>query len=166
MPRPPRFDAAWQRRRRWRAAWRSWRPVLLLALVLGLWALLRQFGWGDGPWHPVERQFTVCGQGSTTACVVDGDTVRIGQRRIRLRGFDAPEIDGECEAESQLARVAREELAAWLNLGAFEMDGGEEPPRDQYGRELREVRRGGEALAETMVERGLARRSRLDRGWC
>lgn len=138
----------------------------MLALVLLGWALVRQYGWAQGTWDPVERQFGICGQGSTAACVVDGDTLRIGQRRIRLTGYDAPEMQGQCDAESQLARVAQEELAGWLNLGAFEMDGGEDPPRDQYGRELREVRRGGEILADTMIERGLARRSRLDRGWC
>lgn len=134
------------------------------------WLLVKSWGWvadlTSGPWDPVERQFTICGQGSSAACVVDGDTLRIGQRRIRLVGYDAPELQGECDAESHLARVAQEELAAWLNLGPFEMDGGAEPPRDQYGRELRSVRRGGEALADTMLERGLARRSRLDRGWC
>lgn len=134
--------------------------------MLLFWAVARQSSWGEGPWDPVERQFTICGQGSSAACVVDGDTLRIGQRRVRLTGFNAPEMDGQCEAENRLARVARDELAAWLNLGSFEMSGGDDPPRDQYGRELREVRRGGESLADTMVERGLARRSRLDRSWC
>ena len=127
---------------------------------------MRQLGWAEGEWDRTERQFTICGQGSSAACVVDGDTLRLGQRRVRLTGFDAPELHGQCDAESQLARAARDELAAWLNRGAFEMDGGADPPRDQYGRELREVRRGGELLADSMIERGLARRSRLDRGWC
>lgn len=139
-------------------------------MLLSAWALVQHFGWLPGTlgrdWDPVERQFTVCGQQSSAACVVDGDTVRIGNRRIRLTGYDAPELQGQCDAERQLAQVARDELAAWLNLGAFEMDGGSDPPRDQYGRELRELRRGGELLADTMIQRGLARRSRLDRGWC
>lgn len=162
----PRFDARWQRRRRWQARWRSWRWVVGLTLVLGLWAAVRQFGIGGGQWDAVERQFTVCGQGAAEACVVDGDTLRIGQRRIRLTGYDAPELAGECDAERQLARVAQGELAAWLNRGAFELEGGLAPPRDQYGRELRAARRGGEDLAEMMVEGGYARRSRADRGWC
>lgn len=98
--------------------------------------------------------------------MIDGDTLAIGSRRIRLTGYDAPEIEGACDAERRLAQVAREELAAWLNLGTFELYGGAEPPRDDYGRELRAARRGGEELADTMVERELARRSRLDRGWC
>lgn len=166
MAKSPRFDAAWQRRRRLRATWQRWRWLLVLALLLAAYAVMRQLGWGQGEWHAMDRQFTICGQGSSAGCVVDGDTLRIGSRRVRLTGFDAPELDGACEAERALARVAREELAAWLNLGPFELEGGAEPARDQYGRELREARRGGELLADTMVERGLARRSRLDRDWC
>lgn len=162
-----RFDAAWHRRRRWSRRWRSLRWFAGLALVLGaVWAV-RQMGFASGEWAPVERQFALCGAGSGgAACVIDGDTIAIGPRRIRLTGYDAPEIDGACEAERRLALVTREELAAWLNLGPFELEGGAEPPRDQYGRELRAARRAGEELADTMVERDLARRSRLDRGWC
>ncbi len=138
----------------------------MIAVILGAWTLAQQLGWRQGQWHQMERQFTICGEKSSGACVIDGDTLAIGQRRIRLVGFDAPEMDGQCEAEQRLARVARDELAAWLNLGVFEMEGGADAPRDRYGRELRELRRGGEMLADTMVERGLARRSTTDRGWC
>ncbi len=119
----------------------------------------------SGPRSNASSLCAAAGAGGA-ACVIDGDTLAIGPRRIRLTGYDAPEIDGLCEAERRLAQVAREELAAWLNLGAFELDGGAEPPRDDYHRELRAARRGGEELAETMIERELARRSRLDRGWC
>ncbi len=170
MARPPRFDAAWQRRRRWSALWRKWRwllaPALFLVLLLGAWLMAQQQGWGQGRWDPMERQFTICGEGASAACVVDGDTLAIGARRIRLVGYDAPELDGQCRAERQLARVAREELASWLNLGAFEMEGGTDVPHDIYGRELRELRRGSEMLADTMVGRGLASRSSADRSWC
>ena len=134
--------------------------------MLALSLSVRFFGIASGEWNAVERQFTICGERGSAACVVDGDTLAIGQRRIRLTGYDAPELDGECEAERRLAKVAREELAAWLNLGPFEMEGGAEPPFDRYGRELRSIRRGRELLADTMVDRELARGSRLDRGWC
>jgi endonuclease YncB( thermonuclease family) len=138
-----------------------------LALLLLLGFAIQQSGWAEGQWDAVERQFALCGNGSgAAACVIDGDTLAIGARRIRLTGYDAPELDGACEAERRLAQVARGELAAWLNLGAFEMEGGADPPRDIYGREWRAARRGGEELADTMVERDLARRSSLDRGWC
>jgi len=135
-------------------------------LLAALWLLAQHLGWGQGTWEPMERTFTVCGKQSSEACVIDGDTLAVGKRRIRLTGFDAPELDGECEAERQLAREARDALADWLNAGPFELDGGAEPPRDRYGRELRQARRGSEALADTMVERGLARRSAEERDWC
>ena len=124
-------------------------------------------------WEPGLRPFTICGQARALACVVDGDTVRIGARRIRLTGFDAPEMDGACAAERVRAVEAREELAAWLNAGPFEMDGGADPPHDRYGRELRAVRRttsdgGHEWLAEHMVAADLADGSGWlgERDWC
>jgi len=114
----------------------------------------------------------LCGDGSGNAagCVVDGDTVIMGfgseRRRIRITGFDAPEIDGACAAEREVAQKARQHLHLWLNEGAFEWSGGDNPPRDQYGRALREVRRSlpdGERdnLADTMIDSGLASAS----GW-
>ncbi|WP_156167344.1 thermonuclease family protein [Aurantiacibacter marinus] len=120
-------------------------------------------------WEQARNQFTQCDQRSSAACTVDGDTVRITNRRIRLTGFDTPELRGSCQAERQLAVVAREELTQWLNRGPFELDGGAEPPRDQYGRELRAARREGEYLADVMIARGLARSNGWGAGaadWC
>lgn len=135
-------------------------------MLAGAWVLVQHFGWGQGEWDRMERTFSLCGKDHSEACVIDGDTLAIGKRRVRLTGFDAPELDGECETERLLARQARDELAAWLNTGPFELDGGAEPPRDRYGRELRAARRGGEDLADTMLERGLARSGAQDRDWC
>lgn len=166
----PQFDAAWNRRRRRATAWRRWRWRVGLALVLAAAALAR---WlperSGGEWVRVSERFVICGSGGSRACVVDGDTVRIGPRRIRLAGFDAPELAGACPAEQARAREARASLLVWLGEGPFEWDGGTNPPRDQHGRELRHARRGGEALAEAMVARGLAEGSGWDRermAWC
>lgn len=166
----PQFDAAWNRRRRRAAAWRRWRWWLGLALLLAASAATR---WlperSGGEWVRVSERFVPCGSGGAHACVVDGDTVRIGQRRIRLAGFDAPELAGACPAEQVKAREARTALTDWLAQGSFEWDGGTDPPRDQHGRELRSVRRDGEPLAEVMVARGLAEGSGWDRErveWC
>lgn len=159
---PPRFDAAWQRRRRRRSAWRRWRWWLLLALILSVPLALRLSPPQPAPqWQRIDQPFPVCRQGSSTACVVDGDTVMFGKRRIRLTGFDAPEMEGACEAERGQALDARDALSRWLSSAPFEWDGGDDPPRDQYARELRGVRRGEEALADTMIARGLAQTS----GW-
>ncbi|MCB2084479.1 MAG: hypothetical protein KDD90_10555, partial [Sphingomonadaceae bacterium] len=61
----------------------------------------------------------------------------------------------------------------WLNRGPFTMDGGTDPPRDTYGRELRALRReeagSDEWLADWMEARGFARTSgwgNPDRDWC
>lgn len=158
---PPRFDARWQARRRRAARWRA----------------ARWQGSG-GDWQAQDAgRFALCGEGRgkgrAANCVIDGDTVMLGQRRVRLTGYDAPEIGGACEAERLLARRAQLALRDWLNRGAFELDGGADPPRDLYGRELRGARRsdamGQEWLAEAMVEAGLARTTGWgagEAGWC
>ncbi|MDE1467326.1 thermonuclease family protein [Aurantiacibacter sp. D1-12] len=129
----------------------------LLALVLGAGWWIKQSGWIDGEWTEFSRQFPVCGSGTRgSGCVIDGDTIAIGNRRIRLTGYDAPELNGACEAERVKAREARAELSRWLSSAPFEMEAGDDRPYDQYGRELREARRGGELLAEHMHAMGLA----------
>ena len=60
-------------------------------------------------------------------------------------------------------------MREWLNNGSFSMSGGAEPPYDQYGRELRELKRGKEWLSETMIEAELAQESGwgfIRGGWC
>jgi micrococcal nuclease len=42
--------------------------------------------------------------------VVDGDTLRLGDERIRLAGIDTPELNGTCATERQAARAARAAL--------------------------------------------------------
>lgn len=147
--------------------------LLLGVLVAGGVALTRWPGTG-GDWQVQQRgRFVLCGEQKADRCVIDGDTVMLGQRRIRLTGYDAPELDGACEAERMLAQRARIALHNWFNRGPFALDGGDNPPRDAYGRELRAARRddamGQEWLADAMVEAGLARRSGWgagEAGWC
>lgn len=157
-----RFDAAWQRRRRWARWWASARWFVVLGLLLAGAALVQEWS-AQGEWEPIDTRFVICGEESAAACVVDGDSLVIGKRRIRLTGFDTPEMFGRCEAERLLARQARKALADWLSEAPFELDGGADPPRDRYGRELRAARRndGGEWLADRMIRAGLAR----DNGW-
>ena len=155
MVRPAHFRKT-RRRSTIRAFWWS----LPVALLVAGWVLLGERLASPEPVKEVDLAFGLCGE-KWGACVVDGDTVRIGQRRIRLTGFDAPEMEGACDAESAKARLARDELRRWLAIGPFQWTGGSAPPRDQYGRELREARRGDELLAEHMVSAGLAEGS----GW-
>lgn len=152
--------------------WSLWRVPTLVTIVAALWWFgIRPIAQEQG-WVAVEVEFSLCGEGRvTTGCVLDGDTLMIGRpgerrRRIRLTGFDAPEMEGTCEAERALARTARGALLDWIRRGDFEWDGAGGPPFDQYGRELRSARRvradgSGELLANVMIERGLASES----GW-
>lgn len=178
-PSRPRFKRP-QRPSRLRGWWLVWRvPVLALVMMSLWWFVLRPIA-QEQDWTSVDEGFALCSGGGErqAGCVVDGDTVVMGfgseQRRIRLTGYDAPELDGTCEAERQSADAARLALHRWLGEGPFEWSGGEDPPRDRYGRELREVRRvgadgGAEYLADTLIAADLAAESgwgATERDWC
>ena len=143
--------------------------LVLLALLLALsWWLGRPPVPSVGP-ERVAEHFTRCGQGSgpNHACVADGDSFRLGKRRIRIRGIDAPERDGACPAETALAERSAMKLAELLNAGPFTMTviGGDE--HDQYGRELRVLTRDGRSIGAAMVGAGLARDYHGRKlGWC
>ena len=162
----PRFDARWQSRRRWQARWQSVRVWILFAAVLAGGWLLSQIALPQPDPTALPRHFTLCGQKGSTACVIDGDTVSLGpfsqRRRIRLTGFDAPELEGACLAEREAALRARGFLLKWLNAEPAFVDGGNAPPYDRYGRELRAASRAdGSLLADAMLEADLAEGS----GW-
>ncbi|MEL7217534.1 MAG: hypothetical protein AAGK01_03780 [Pseudomonadota bacterium] len=152
--------------------WVVWRVPVLLGIVMAVWWFAIRPTIDDTHWVRVTQEFSKCGEPNSRSagCVVDGDTVIVGfgkdRRRIRLTGFDAPEIEGACEAERNAAISARSALHEWLGSGPFEWDGADAPPYDQYGRELREARRttsdGSHTyLADMMLERGLA----AETGW-
>ncbi|MEM7779470.1 MAG: hypothetical protein AAF697_03650 [Pseudomonadota bacterium] len=160
--------------------WLLWRvPVLALIVMAAWWFGFRPIAMEQG-WVEVTEDFALCGgEGPTAAgCVVDGDTLVIGfgseRRRIRLTGFDAPELEGACGLEEVLAQSAKEELHKWLGEGPFEWNGDADPPRDQYGRELRAARRilpdgSRDYLADAMIATGLAAESgwgTTPRDWC
>ncbi len=148
-----------------KAQWTRWATPMLAVGLVGAWYFAQPY-LAPKVWDRVGTQFGTCGErGRPFYCVSDGDTVTIGfgsnARRIRLTGFDAPEIDGACQAEKAKALLAQKELRNWLNRGPFEWDGGASPPRDQYGRELRAARRlasdGSEQrLADHMIGAKLA----------
>lgn len=151
--------------------WLLWRvPALALAAVLVWWFVLKPIN-QEQDWMEFTESFALCGEGKREAgCVVDGDTIILGEgasiRRIRFTGFDAPELEGACDTERRLAQAAKIELHQWLEQGPFEWTGADDPPRDQYGRELRAARRTkpdgtSEALSEVMIAKGLA----IERGW-
>ena len=85
-------------------------PILAL-IVMGVWWFVIKPITQEQGHVRVETGFALCGEGARQkACVVDGDTVHIGfgsdRRRIRLTGFDAPEIDGAVYLRNVAATLA------------------------------------------------------------
>ena len=105
--------------------------------------------------------------------MVDGDTFKLGQRKIRIVGIDAPETHpAHCPEEARLGEAATAELIRLLNQGPFEMTARIDDMRDRYGRDLRVITRNKpdgtiQSIAEDMRASGLAHRY-LGRksNWC
>ena len=90
------------------------------------------------------------------AFAIDGDTIRLGEDRIRLVGIDAPEASQSCErggAEWQCGAEATALLQALLARGQIEC---KQIGRDIYQRALASCRVGRIDLAEAIVGSGLA----------
>ena len=161
------------------ARWlRRLRPVILAAILLSVWpaldpALIEPPRFLQADAETVDETFTRCGPGRGHACVIDGDTFKLGQRKIRIIGIDAPEVHGQCAEEVRLAEEATAKLQELLNQGAFAMVGRIGDMHDRYGRDLRLVQRERpdgtvQSIAEDMRESGLARRyaGGFKAGWC
>lgn len=144
--------------------------VALLALVGALLdpSILPPIGPTAGRPERIDARFERCGQGSSMACVVDGDTIRLGQRRVRLIGIDAPELaSAQCPAERALAERSANRLLALINQGEFDLVGHRFHNRDGHGRDLRLARRGGVSFGAQLTREGLARRYFGSKGtWC
>ncbi|MGB3469859.1 MAG: thermonuclease family protein [Erythrobacter sp.] len=125
---------------------------------------------------PTDREratFPICSGAGRITCVVDGDTIWYRGEKIRLVGFDTPEVSRpECANEAALGERATRRLQDLLNAGAFSLapnpDG---RARDYFGRSLMVVQRGGANLGEVLISEGLAERRDGRRGgrvnvWC
>jgi endonuclease YncB( thermonuclease family) len=91
------------------------------------------------------------------ARAVDGDTISIGNERVRLLGIDAPELAQSCTDAAgsqwpcgQAARAEMVQLLAGRDI-ACQPQG-----RDVYGRPLARCLVDGVDLAQAVVEAGLA----------
>ncbi|MCH7539667.1 MAG: thermonuclease family protein [Proteobacteria bacterium] len=96
--------------------------------------------------------------------VIDGDTVEVRAwiwpelvvtTRVRLAGMDAPEMEGECAAERDLARRARDYIAARVGeiVRLYEVR-----PGKYAGRVIARVETtDGLDLAAALIEAGLGR---------
>lgn len=97
------------------------------------------------------------GQISGSARVVDGDTLVVGERRVRLEGIDAPESSQTCSRADGRAwpcgDAATRTLAALIGSRSVQCD---DAGTDRYGRVLGLCRAGGTDLNREMVRLGLA----------
>lgn len=153
------------------------RPFALLAALLALWpaldpALVEPMGPLASDPERVLATFTRCGRGRGDACVVDGDTLKLGSRKVRIIGIDAPEVNGQCAEEKRLAEQATLKLQSLLNQGPFTMTGRVGDLQDRYGRDLRALTRertdgSTQSIAEEMRSSGLAHRYvSFKTSWC
>ena len=97
--------------------------------------------------------------------VVDGDTVRVRAKiwldlhldvLVRIRGIDAPELNGDCPEEREGAAAATAALTAALGNGPLKLTAIED---DKYfGRVVADVlNEAGVAIAAAMLATGLVR---------
>jgi endonuclease YncB( thermonuclease family) len=91
-----------------------------------------------------------------TARVNDGDTITLGQERIRLRGIDAPEYTQTCERNGEdyaCGQMARQALVDMIGGRQVSCAGWQ---RDRYGRFLGDCRAGDVDLNSALVAAGWA----------
>ena len=113
-------------------------PLIKLSLSLLFTLLLTYFAHAD--------QLTV----------TDGDTIRIGEERIRFSGIDAPELKQTClyqEIEFNCGEFSRDLLIE--KIANKEVSCIRES-KDQYGRTLAECFVGKESLSRYLVREGYA----------
>jgi endonuclease YncB( thermonuclease family) len=120
------------------------------------------------PTEFVSAKFSLCGPGSGPACVIDGDTFQLGDRKVRIMGIDAPELAApRCPEEAALAQKATVRLRTLLNEGDFEMIAHRLQTQDRYGRSLMLIKRNGKSIGRQLIDEGLAHRyTGFKRSWC
>ncbi len=98
-----------------------------------------------------------CEAGANAVHLADGDSFRIGERRYRLYGIDAPELHQECnDADGETwpcGTRARTELRRIIGTHPVEC---RTMNTDRFGRFIATCKAGGRDIAEEMVRGGYA----------
>jgi endonuclease YncB( thermonuclease family) len=105
--------------------------------------------------------------------VIDGDTIEVRAHlwlglelttRVRLSDIDAPELDGGCPAERELAKAARAFLTGTLSPAVTLRD----VRQDKYGGRVvaRVLTMTGEDVGRLLVAHRLAASAESQPGWC
>ncbi|WDZ78544.1 thermonuclease family protein [Ensifer adhaerens] len=96
------------------------------------------------------------GEARGAASVSDGDSLRLGGKRIRIEGIDAPELDQSCVRDDEAwdcGRQARDRLREQVSAGDVRC---RFHGRDRYGRDLGTCEAGGRDVGREMVLSGYA----------
>ena len=123
---------------------RGLRPLDLAAAIVVLLCLLALAA--------MLRERPIAGK----AFAIDGDTLVVDGRRIRLLGLDAPEIGQSCEREGRAYRCGEEARAAIRAFIAGEPVTCAAQGRDRYGRDLATCRVRAEDIGAHLVRSGQA----------
>lgn len=116
--------------------------------------------WRTGPARPMP----ICSTGKRVNCVVDGDTIWLDGEKMRLEGFNTPEMDGVCELERQLAVQARDRLQNLISGRALTVT---RNGKDRYDRTLATIKVSGRDVGESLIADGLAHRWQgRKESWC
>ena len=122
----------------------------------------------------ISEHFSRCGPGRSYACVIDGDTFKLGQRKVRIIGIDAPETHpANCPEEARLGERQTAEIAGPPQPGIFRArrsglrQAGPLWPRPPLGA-ANPAGRGMQLIADDMRASGLAHRylGGYKPGWC
>jgi len=91
----------------------------------------------------------------TKTCVVDGDTLWLQGEKIRLEGFDTPEVsEPKCSSEKKLANQATRRLTALLNGSDWKLN--RSGKKDRNGRTLATITIRSKDVGDTLIAEGLA----------
>jgi endonuclease YncB( thermonuclease family) len=88
--------------------------------------------------------------------IIDGDTIRIGNTRIRFHGIDAPEAKQTCTADGKEWRCGQEATNALVDIVGEHWVSCSQRDRDRYGRIVAVCRVGAINLNAWMVGQGWA----------
>ena len=116
-------------------------PHRLILFALALLFLPLPLAWGD-----------ITGK----ARVIDGDTLEIDGKRIRLHGIDAPESKQICYLDGRRWQCGKDAGLILSDLISRQPVTCQERDQDRYGRIVAVCRAGGEDLNSWMVLQGLA----------
>lgn len=110
-----------------------------------------------------EGPVPICSQILVGTCVINGSTLRIGGRLIRLKGVNAPDLRGRCEAERRLGALAAQRLSSLLSAQRFSI---RPAASGKDGTTDATVSLGSRDVGRILIDEGLAGRIDQEEDWC